>query len=129
RRRQPRSSCPDRRCSRSRPRVPGRSGWREPDMYALWFIAGAALLVFTLADAVSTLVTTRNRTGAYWPTNFFYHHSWSLWRQLGKRARNDDRRENLLTGYGPVSLLLILAMWVTLEIVAWSFIWYGMSDA
>ena len=98
-------------------------------VHIVWFIAGAALLVFTLADAVGTLVTTRNRTGRYWPTNFFYHHSWSLWRQVGKRARNDDRRENLLTGYGPVSLLLILAMWVALEILAWSFVWYGMSDS
>lgn len=98
-------------------------------MHVVWFIAGAALLVFTLADAMGTLVTTRNRSGRYWPTNFFYHQSWSLWRLLGKRTRNDDRREQLLTGYGPVSLLLMLAMWVTLEILAWSFIWYGMSDA
>jgi hypothetical protein len=98
-------------------------------MHVLWFVAGAAVLGVTLADAVGTLVTTRNRSGRFWPTVWFYHHSWSAWRQLGLRMRDDDRRERALTAYGPVSLLVLLMIWVALEIVGWSFVWYGMRDS
>lgn len=96
---------------------------------ALWFVGGAAVLVVTFADAVGTLVTTRNRSGRFWPTLWFYRHSWSAWRQVGLRMRDDDHRERALTAYGPLSLLVLLMMWVALEIVGWSFVWFGMRES
>lgn len=98
-------------------------------MRALWFLGGAAVLIVTFADAVGTLVTTRNRSGRFWPTLWFYRHSWSAWRQVGLRMRDDDRRERALTAYGPLSLLVLLMIWVGLEILGWSFVWFGMRES
>jgi hypothetical protein len=95
----------------------------------VWIAFGALLVVTAVLDSVATLVTTRNRKGRYWPTNWFYRVSWRAWRRFGLHRRDEDRREQILTAYGPLSLLMLLAIWVGLEIVGWAFIWYGLRDS
>jgi hypothetical protein len=92
------------------------------------FVLGAIILFIALSDAVGTLVTTRVRRGRGWPTNFFYRHSWAAWRRIGLKMRDDDHRERTFTAYGPVSLLIMLMIWVSLEIIGWSLIWYGLRE-
>lgn len=98
-------------------------------MRLLWFLLGAAVLFVALSDAIGTLVTTRDRKAGWWPTNWFYRHSWRLWRLLGVRMRNEDRRERTLSAYGPLSLLFLLTIWVGLEILGWGLIWWGMRES
>jgi hypothetical protein len=101
-----------------------------PEVFrGLWIALGVTLVLTALFDAVGTLVTTRNRKGRYWPTNLLYRHSWKFWRMFGLRRRDEDRRERILTAYGPISLLMLLTIWVGLEVFGWGFVWYGLRDS
>ncbi len=93
-----------------------------------WFVLGGLTVVVALLDAVGTLVTTRSRKGKWWPTNWFYRVSWKLWRRIGLRMRDEDRREQAFTAYGPLSLLFLLVIWVGLEIIGWGLVWFGMRE-
>ena len=95
-------------------------------MKVVWIIVGGVLVVVALADAVSTLVTTRTRKGRWWPTAAFYRLAWPSWRKVGQRIKDLDRRERMLGAFGPVSLLCLLVIWVGLEIIGWGFVWYGL---
>ncbi|PYS19661.1 MAG: two pore domain potassium channel family protein [Acidobacteria bacterium] len=44
-------------------------------------------------------------------TRFFYRGTWRPWSAVAKRISSNDRRELLLSFYGPVSLLFLLSMW------------------
>ena len=95
-------------------------------MKVVWIIVGGVLVVVALADAVSTLVTTRTRKGRWWPTAAFYRLAWPSWRKVGQRIKDLERRERMLGAFGPVSLLCLLVIWVGLEIIGWGFVWYGL---
>ena len=95
-------------------------------MKVVWIVVGGVLVVVALADAVSTLVTTRTRKGQWWPTAAFYRLAWPPWRKVGRRIKELERRERMLGAFGPVSLLCLLVIWVGLEIIGWGFVWYGL---
>ena len=95
-------------------------------MKIVWIVVGGVLVVVALADAVSTLVTTRTRKGRWWPTAAFYRLGWPAWRRVGRHIKDLERRERLLGAFGPVSLLCLLVIWVGLEIIGWGFVWYGL---
>jgi Ion channel len=98
----------------------------RPAVNALAVLAGLALVLAAAADAVSTLVTTRRRRGRLWPTHVFYRQTWRAWRALGRRARHEEAREQLLAVYGPLSLLGLLVTWVALLVGGWGLVWLGL---
>ena len=93
--------------------------------------AGLALVLVVAGDATSTLVITRRRRGRFWPTPVYYRwtwRAWRAWRAAGRRAR-PERREGLLTTYGPLSLLGLLVLWVLLLVAGWGAVWWGLRSA
>jgi Ion channel len=95
---------------------------------ALAVAAGLVLVLAVASDATSTLVTTRRRRGRFWPTPVYYRWSWRAWRAAGRRAA-PERREGLLTAYGPLSLLGLLVLWVLLLVAGWGAVWWGLRSA
>jgi Ion channel len=95
---------------------------------ALAVAAGLALVLAVAGDATSTLVTTRRRHGRFWPTPVYYRWSWRAWRAASRRAPA-ERREGLLTAYGPLSLLGLLVLWVLLLVAGWGAVWWGLRSA
>jgi hypothetical protein len=94
-------------------------------VHAVPIVIGTVVVLVALTDATATLVTTRPRKGRWWPTTAFYRVSWRFWRQLGLRRKDVEQRERVLGAYGPLSLLMLLVIWVTMEILGWALIWYG----
>jgi hypothetical protein len=90
--------------------------------------AGLVVVLVVAGDAISTLVTTRRRRGRFWPTPVYYHWTWRAWRAAGRRAPA-ERREGLLTAYGPLSLLGLLVLWVLLLLAGWAAVWWGLRSA
>jgi hypothetical protein len=95
---------------------------------ALAVAAGLALVLAVAGDATSTLVITRRRRGRFWPTPVYYRWSWRAWRAAGRRAP-PERREGLLSAYGPLSLLGLLVLWVLLLVAGWGAVWWGLRSA
>lgn len=88
---------------------------------------GTLLVIGSILDAANTLVSTRLQVGRYWPTEIFYRRIWPVWRTLG-RIKDDRRREIVLSGFAPASLIGLLLLWVLTEIFGWSLVWWALRD-
>lgn len=86
------------------------------------------MLVITAYDALDTLISTRIRIGTRWPTELYYRWTWPPCRAIARRFRNPAMREALLAAYGPLSVVGLLALWVTGQILGWSLIWWGLRN-
>jgi hypothetical protein len=87
---------------------------------ALLALAGCALLVATLADAFQTVVAARRAQRIFRPTRLFYTVSWAAFAYFCKKVESGKRRERILSIYGPLSLLALLAIWAASIIFAFT---------
>jgi hypothetical protein len=85
-------------------------------------VAGLALVVVTLADAIGTLVAARGLSGRWRLTRQFYWVSWRAWRSVGRRL-SLRRREGFLSLYAPLTLLSLLAVWLVGLLVGFSLLY------
>lgn len=74
-------------------------------------LLGACLVSFILWDAFETIVLSRRVSRRFRITRVFYRSLWTPWRTAAKRMRPGNRRENALTVFGPLSLILLFAFW------------------
>ena len=74
-------------------------------------VIGAALILLVLWESFETLVLPRRVTRRLRMTRLYYRASWGFWRRIG-RQHPGQRRENYLSVFAPLSLLLLLAIWV-----------------
>lgn len=97
-------------------------------MSAVAIIVGVIMVVTVLADVLNTLVTTNTSTGRWWLTRLLYQWSWWLISHSGKRCKEDAIRERLYAAYAPLSVLAMLAAWVSQQILGFGLIWWGLRD-
>ncbi|HUR23833.1 MAG TPA: potassium channel family protein [Acidimicrobiales bacterium] len=90
-------------------------------------VGGLALVVFTLVDAIGTLVAARGLTSRWRPTRQFYWASWRLWRGIGRRLKG-RRQESFLSAYAPLTLLALLGMWLVGLLVGWALVYLAGQD-
>lgn len=95
-------------------------------MQYLAAVVGASLVVVVLADMVNTLVTTSTSTKRWWLTRVAYRIMWKSVRRVATR-RDGTAREALLSAFAPVSVLILLGVWVTQQIVGFALIWWGIG--
>ena len=96
-------------------------------MSLLALVGGLALVTVTLVDAIGTLVAARGLTARWRPTRQFYWATWRLWRGVAQRLKG-RRQEAFLSVYAPVTLLLLLAMWLAGLLVGWALVDYAGRD-
>ncbi len=72
---------------------------------------GVVLLVTILFDAFQTMILPRRVAQGVRLTRLFYRLSWVLCKTGARLIRPSNRRENYLSFYGPLSLLLLLVIW------------------
>jgi hypothetical protein len=94
-------------------------------MGLLAIILGVLLLLYVLRDAFETVVLPRRVSRRFRLTRFFYVLTWSPWRALARRRREGNPRENFLSIYGPLSLLVLLGTWAAALIVGFALIHWG----
>jgi hypothetical protein len=80
-------------------------------MATLRLILGIACLVSVLLDAFETVILPRRATGRFRLTRLFYRTTWRPWRWLAQRVRSGKKRETMLSFYGPLSLVFLIAAW------------------
>ncbi|HWF07942.1 MAG TPA: potassium channel family protein [Bryobacteraceae bacterium] len=74
-------------------------------------IAGCLVVVLVLADAFHTIVLARRTRQSFRITRLFYKLTWTPFAAAAKHIRSGQRREGFLGVYGPLSLLLLFALW------------------
>lgn len=80
-------------------------------MHFLGVIVGIAVIVVVLVDAFESIILPRRVMRIFRLTRLFYRFTWRPWSAAAKRVPPGARRENVLSFYGPVSLILLLFVW------------------
>lgn len=88
-------------------------------------ICGVALVVVVLWETFESLVLPRRVTRRFRLTRFFYRSTWIPYSALVERRRQKRQRDALLSYYGPLSLLLLLAFWAVTLVIGFALIDYG----
>jgi hypothetical protein len=90
--------------------------------------AGGGFLIFSvLWDAFETIVLPHRVSRRFRPTRFFYMLTWRPWRAIARLRRLGNARENFLSIFGPLSLLLLLATWALLLLVGYALLHWGIG--
>jgi hypothetical protein len=96
-------------------------------MEALAVAAGSILIVFVLWDAFETVVLPRRVSRRFRLTRFFYRATWPPWRALARRRPAGNPRENFLSIFGPLSLLLLLVLWAVSLVFGFALLHWGLG--
>src|SRR5437867_8107342 len=95
----------------------------------LWAAAvGTLLILVILWDAFQTIILSRRVSRKFRPTRAFYRLLWTPWRVAAKRVPQGNRRENVLMVFGPLSLLLLIALWALGLIVSFALLHWGLGS-
>jgi len=88
-------------------------------------VGGALLLLGTLWDAFETIVLSRRVSRGNRLTVLFYRLTWPSWRWVARRMARGNRRENFLTVYAPLWLLLLIGLWALSMVLAFAMMQWG----
>lgn len=97
---------------------------------ALAALTGAFLVVAVFWEAFETIVLPRTVSRRVRFTSLFFEFSWRARRSVAHRFRSrPERRDYLLSVFGPLSLLLLMALWSGGVIVGFALMQYGIGTA
>ncbi len=94
-------------------------------MRILIAILGAALVFVVLWDAFETIVLPRRVARRVRLTRMFYRATWRPWSALARWIPAGRRRDNYLSFYGPLSLLLLLSVWAAGLVLGFALLHWG----
>lgn len=97
-------------------------------MNALAFIVGILCLFIVFIDAFQTIILPRRATGRLRLTRLFYLFTWNPWSFLARRLKNPRHRETFFSYFGPLSLILLLAVWATVMIFGFALLFYSLGS-
>jgi hypothetical protein len=94
-------------------------------MHPSGLVVGAFFVLLIYWEAFETIIFPRRVSRRFRFTRAFYQATWVPWRAIGARLKPGKPRENFLSIYGPISLLLLLVTWVSVLIVAFALLHWG----
>src|SRR5207244_637755 len=100
----------------------------EVAMGLLGGVVGAVLLVTVLWDAFETIILPRRVSGRIRLTRLFYRFTWIPWRAAA-RALSGRRRDVFLSIFGPLSLILLLALWAVGSVFSFGLLQWAAGSA
>ena len=80
-------------------------------MHIVIFCAGVACVFTALFDAFQTVILPRRATGRFRITRMYLILTWWPWARVAGRMRDARKRETAFSYYGPLSLVLLIAIW------------------
>ena len=94
-------------------------------MLVLGAAAGFFLILLVLWDAFETIVLPRRASSRVRLTRLFYRATWPPFRAIGRLRRAGTPRENLLSVFGPLSLLGLLGTWALTLVLGFGLAQWG----
>ena len=97
-------------------------------MHPFLGILALALLGFILWDAFENVILPRHVVRKFYSARTVNYAIWKMWSAWARRIASRKRRETALSYFGPLSLLLLLAMWASGLILSFGLLlWAGGS--
>lgn len=90
-------------------------------------IAGIVCVFVVLLDAFQTIILPRRATGVIRLTRWFFITTWRPWRMVARHIRTPRPRETAFSFYGPLSLILLLALWAAVMVVGFGLIYFSLG--
>lgn len=87
--------------------------------------ASVFLIVLVLWEAFETIIFPRRVTRRVRLTRIFYWVTWRTWKRIVYLISAKRLRENLLSIYGPLSLILLLSFWAFTLILGFALLHWG----
>ena len=91
-------------------------------------ILGLLIATMMLRDAFEVIILPQRVTRRLRCARFFYRFTWRLRSSAAQWIRDHKRREAYLGTFGPLSLLLLLAVWATRLIAGFAMLQWGLQD-
>lgn len=85
-------------------------------------LIGLVMVFGVLRDAFETMILPRRVAGRVRVSKVFYSLTWKVWAGAGRRMGAGERREALLSTYGPISLLVLIGLWGVILITGFAFV-------
>jgi hypothetical protein len=98
-------------------------------VHPLPLIVGIVCIVSVLLDAFETVILPRRANGRFRLTRLFYMLSWRPWRFVARRERLERKRETMLSFYGPLSLVFLIAAWAGAMILGFALLYFAFPSA
>jgi hypothetical protein len=93
------------------------------------FAAGLALFLIVMWDAFEAIILPRRVTRKFRLTRLFYRSTWRTWKLLVNIIPVRKSREALLGFYGPLSLILLIAVWAVGLVLGFGLMQFGTGSA
>jgi hypothetical protein len=90
-------------------------------------ISGVVCVFAVLLDAFQTIILPRRATGVIRLTRIFYIVTWRPWSFVARRIRTPRSRETAFSFYGPLSLILLLAIWAAGMLLGFGLVYYSLG--
>jgi hypothetical protein len=97
-------------------------------MRIVTLIAGVICLFAVLLDAFQTIILPRRATGRFRLTRIFYIVTWRPWVFFTLRMCGLKRRETVFSFFGPLSLIILLAVWAGAMVVGFALVYYALGS-
>jgi hypothetical protein len=88
-------------------------------------LAGAFLIVLVLWEAFETIIFPRRVTRRMRMTRIFYRVTWRAWKRIVYLMPAGRPSENLLSIYGPLSLIVLLSLWAFTLMLGFGLLHWG----
>jgi hypothetical protein len=98
-------------------------------MTGIWIAVGLLLIALAFVDAFETVVLPRSATRLFRPAPFVNRALWALMRPLAGALPDGLVRQTILLFFGPVSLMLLIALWAVLLVFGFGLVHYGLGTA
>jgi hypothetical protein len=93
------------------------------------FILGVVIFLTVVWDAFEAIILPRRVTRKFRFTRLFYRSTWRVWKVLLAVVKQPKRRETLLGFYGPISLLVLVAIWAVGLVFSFGLMQFGAGSA
>src|SRR5260370_37678127 len=92
-------------------------------------ILGVVLMFGELWETVESIILPRRVTRRFRLTRLFYQVTWTIWSAVNPRLPSKKLRESHLSYFGPLSLLMLFAVWAFALVVAFAMLqWAARSS-
>ena len=91
-------------------------------------ILGILALIAVGLDTFQTIILPRRPSGRFRITQLFFIITWGPWSAIAKRVKNKNLREEVYGFYGPLSLILLLAVWAALLMIGFALLFLAIGS-
>jgi hypothetical protein len=88
---------------------------------------GFLIVIGVLWDTFETIVMPKTVRRKLRLTAFFYRIAWRTWAAMVKHMKDTPRRTAVLGAFGPLSLILLMALWAAFMVFGFGLIHYGLG--